>query len=62
MQKNISDNIIKLSSQCIPNRDVLIRNNDPPWLDNNIRRYIRKRKRAYRKAKKYEYTIFVAKI
>ena len=46
--KNISDNIIKLSSQCIPNRDVLIRNNDPPWLDNNIRRYIRKRKRAYR--------------
>ena len=32
----------------------MIRSSDPPWLDNNIRKMIRKRRRLYNKAK---YTI-----
>ena len=36
---------------CIPNKTVTIRPSDPPWITSTIKRYIRKRKRAYRKAK-----------
>ena len=40
------------AKQTIPNKNVTIRKNDPPWMRNNVRKLIRKRKRAHRKAKK----------
>ena len=39
------------STDCIPNKIVTIRPSDPPWMTSSIKRYIRKRKRAYRRAK-----------
>ena len=36
----------------IPNKIVTIRKNDPPWFNNSIRKIIRRRKRAHRKAKR----------
>ena len=48
---NIISAITDISKICIPNRQVLIRDHEPPWFDNNIRLYIRRRKRAYRKAR-----------
>ena len=49
--KNITEKIIALSNDCIPNRNVRIRPADPPWITTAIKRHIRIRKRAYRKAK-----------
>ena len=49
--KNINEKIIALSNDCIPNRNVRIRPADPPWITTAIKRHIRIRKRAYRKAK-----------
>lgn len=49
--QNITEQLISLSKACIPNKSVRIRPADPPWLTTNIRKHIRKRKRAYKKAK-----------
>ena len=48
---NITNHLISIAKECIPNKTVRIRPSDPPWLTCYIKRYIRKRKRAYRKAK-----------
>ena len=40
-----------LSKVCIPKKIVTIRPSDLPWMTSSIKRYIRKRKRAYRRAK-----------
>lgn len=49
--KNITDHINSLTTECVPNRNVRIRPSEPPWLTTNIKKHIRKRKRAYKKAK-----------
>ena len=49
--KRLIDKILKISKDCIPNKIVTIRPSDPPWMSTSIKRYIRKRKRAYRPAK-----------
>ena len=48
---NISNRILQIAKQCIPNRVVRIKPADPPWLTLRIKKIIRKRKRAYKKAK-----------
>ena len=48
--RNITDHINSLTAECVPNRSVRIRPSDPPWITTAIRKLIRKRKRAYRKA------------
>ena len=50
--RNITDHISSLCSSHIPNKLVTVRHSDPPWFHNEIRKMIRKRKRAYDKAKK----------
>lgn len=50
--QNITDRILKLSKRCIYNRNINIKPNEPKWLTSNIKCQIRKRKRAYRKAKR----------
>ena len=44
--KRLIDKILEIS-----NTIVTIRQSDPPWMTTSIKRYIRKRKRAYRLAK-----------
>ena len=41
-----------MATECIPSRHVQIKPLDPPWLTASLKRHIRKRKRAFRKAKR----------
>lgn len=49
---NISSCILSIAKECIPNKIIRIKPSDPPWLTSRIKCFIRKRKRAYRKAKR----------
>ena len=44
--QNISDHITAIAKTCLPNRQTRIRPDEPTWMNSNIKRYIRKRKRA----------------
>ncbi|MCU7801409.1 MAG: endonuclease/exonuclease/phosphatase family protein, partial [gamma proteobacterium symbiont of Lucinoma myriamae] len=48
---NVTNHILNLSKECIPNKIVNIRQSDPPWMHNELRKLMRQRKRAYDKAK-----------
>lgn len=50
--KNITDHIINITKQCVPNKYVRIKPQDLPWISSSIKNMIRKRKRAYKKAKR----------
>ena len=41
-----------IAHECIPNRKVRIKASKPPWITSSIKSLIRKRKRAYKKARK----------
>ena len=51
-----ADNVTKLITEtaklCIPNTDVTIKPQEPNWMNSDIKRKIRQRKRQYRKAKR----------
>ena len=49
---NITEHIIKSTSKHIPNKFINVRPSDPSWLNTNIKKLIRKRKRFYTKYKK----------
>ena len=36
---NITSTILSLASQCIPNKNVKIKQSDPPWLTSHIKRF-----------------------
>ena len=46
------DHIFQLSSECIPNKIASVRPSETPWMHNELRKLMRKRKRAYGKAKR----------
>ena len=46
------NNIISLAEKHIPNKYVTVRNAEPMWLNSQLRRMIRKRKRLFNKAKR----------
>ena len=48
---NITNHLNSLVAECIPNKIIRIRPSDPPWITTAIRKLIRKRKRAYHKAR-----------
>ena len=48
---NITNHILELSKQCIPNKTIRVRPSDLPWITCAIKKHIRKRKRLFRKAK-----------
>ena len=50
--EEITTKLNNLSLQCIPNKTVTIKPAEPPWITSHIKRKIRCRKRAYRKARK----------
>ncbi|MCG8096969.1 MAG: hypothetical protein JAZ17_25655, partial [Candidatus Thiodiazotropha endolucinida] len=49
---NITNNIYQLANKHIPNKIIKIRQSDPPWLSNDIKKLIRKKKRFYDKYKR----------
>ena len=49
---NITNHILSIAKECIPNKTVRIKPTDRPWITTAIKRYIKKRKRAYRTAKR----------
>ena len=38
---NITNTILEISKQCIPNKVIRVRSSDPPWITNSLKRYIR---------------------
>ena len=50
--QNISNHIIMIAKECVPNRKTRIKPDVPAWINSEIRRLIRKRKTAFRKAKR----------
>lgn len=49
---NIHTAIVDIARECIPNKQIRVKRSDPPWLTTLLKRHIRKRKRAFRKAKR----------
>ena len=49
--QNIVKTLNALTETCVPKKIVTFRSSDPPWLTTAIKKHIRKRKKAYRKAK-----------
>ena len=48
---NINNTILTITSECIPNKCITVKPSDPPWITSHLKRQIRKRRRAYKKAK-----------
>lgn len=49
--KNVNHTVMSIAAECIPNKKVRIKPSEPSWINSTIKRHIRKRKRAYKKAK-----------
>jgi len=49
--KTLTNTVLATAADCIPSKEVTVRPAKPPWLSSEIKLKIRKRKRAYRKAK-----------
>ena len=47
---NVTNCILDLTKECIPHKIVNIRQSDPPWMHNDLRKLMRQRKRADDKA------------
>ena len=50
--QNLSNKILQSANENIPNKIITVRHNDLPWLNNEIRRLMRKRNRAKEKLKR----------
>ena len=50
--EDVTSKILELCKLTIPNKVITVRPQNPPWFNNEIRKIIRKRKRAHRHAKK----------
>ena len=50
--EDVTSKILELCKLTIPNKLITVRPLNPPWFNNEIRKIIRKRKRAHRHAKK----------
>lgn len=48
---DITNQIIQIAKNNIPNKQIVVRPLDAPWMTNIVRRHIRKRKRIFRKAR-----------
>ena len=49
---NMNTTVTAIAKKCIPNRCIKIKPSEPPWITTDIKRNIRKRKRAYKKVKR----------
>ncbi|MEW8548517.1 MAG: reverse transcriptase family protein [Candidatus Thiodiazotropha sp.] len=48
---NFSNKLLEIASECIPTKFITVRPKDLPWMNNNIRKLMRKRNRLYKKYK-----------
>ena len=48
---NFTDKVLELTNKHVPNKMIAVRQSDPSWLNNNIKRLLRKKKRLYDKYK-----------
>ena len=46
---NITNHVLALAKESIPNKHVVIRQSDPPWMHHQLRKLMRQRKRLYDK-------------
>lgn len=53
---NFTDKILELTNKHVPNKTIKVRQSDPTWLTNDIKRLIRKKKRLYNKFKQTKST------
>ena len=49
---NMNTTVTAIAKECIPNRCIKIKPAEPPWITTDVKRNIRKRKRAYKKVKR----------
>ena len=49
---NIHSTVMSLATENIPNEHVRLKPTEPAWFNLKIKRYIRERKRAYKRAKR----------
>ncbi|CAC5395380.1 unnamed protein product [Mytilus coruscus] len=49
----ITSAVINAAELSIPNKIITVRKSEPPWMNNIVRRLIRKKNRIHRKAKRY---------
>ena len=49
---NIHNAVFEITSECIPSKEIKVKATDPPWITSSLKRHIRKRKRAYKRAKR----------
>ncbi|MEW8548396.1 MAG: endonuclease/exonuclease/phosphatase family protein, partial [Candidatus Thiodiazotropha sp.] len=54
---NLNNAVITIAKECIPNRTIKVKSSEPPWINSVIKQHIRKRKRAYRKAKRTNFEL-----
>ena len=52
--EQFSDSIMLAARDSIPNKTVIFRPSEPSWINSNIKRNIRQRKRLYKKAKRID--------
>lgn len=50
--ENFTNKVLELCGKTIPNKMITVRPSDPPWFNSTIRKSIRKRKRAHKRAKR----------
>ena len=48
---NFTDKVLEFTNKHVPNKMIKVRQSDPSWLNNNIKRLLRKKKRLYDKYK-----------
>ena len=52
--ENFTNKYLELCEMTIPNKFITIRPSDPLWFNSLVRKLIRRRKRAHRKAKRLD--------
>ena len=50
--ETFTNTLLKIATETIPNKVITVRKMDPPWINNNVRRAIRKRNRLNKRAKR----------
>ena len=57
--KNLTDTVLKLAADSIPNRIIAIRNNDLPWITSDIKQLMRKKKLIEKESKEIKLRVLL---
>ena len=50
--RNFTNSLLNMAEKCIPSKTITVRPQDLPWMNNNLRKLMRKRNRLFKKYKK----------